>query len=253
MVDDGYLTDPKKRFSSRVENYIKYRPNYPQKIIEFLTEQNILSKKTIIADIGSGTGILSKIFLNNENIVYGVEPNNEMRNAAENILNKYSNFISIKGSAEETNLKESSIDLITVGQAFHWFNTELAKKEFKRILKSKGYLALIWNNRRKTGIGFSGEYEKFIINYGTDYKQIRKNEKKVENFFPYRKKVFYNYQDLNFDGLIGRLLSVSYLPLEGDKNYENMLKDLQILFKKHEKNGKIRIEYDTEIYYGRLN
>ena len=148
MANDEYLIDPKKRFSSRVENYIKYRPNYPSKIIDFFIDNKLLSKKSVVADIGSGTGILSELFLKNGNKVYGVEPNNEMRKAAEIFLQKYPNFISIDGSAEETRLQEESVDLITAGQAFHWFNTKEAKKEFKRILKSDGSVTLIWNNRR---------------------------------------------------------------------------------------------------------
>ncbi|MFX0166111.1 MAG: class I SAM-dependent methyltransferase [Candidatus Hodarchaeota archaeon] len=253
MVEDGYLIDPKKRFSSRVENYIKYRPDYPPIIIEFLIKNNILSNKSIIADIGSGTGILSKYFLNNGNKVYGIEPNNDMRNAAENLLKNYPDFISIDGSAEKTGLKNGSIDLITAGQAFHWFNVKQAKKEFKRILKPNGYVALIWNNRRKTGKGFSSHYEEFILKYGTDYKQVRKTEKNVDEFFQYKKSVFYNYQDLDFNGLKGRLLSVSYIPLEGGPNYEKMLDELKMIFEENMKNGRVRIEYDTEIYYGKLN
>ena len=253
MIDDGYLTDPKKRFSSRVENYIKYRPNYPLEIIDFLTKQKILSKKSIVADIGSGTGILSELFLKNGNKVFGVEPNSEMRRAAERGLADYPNFVSIHSSAENTSLLSNSIDLITVGQAFHWFDVEKTKREFKDILKSDGYVVLIWNNRRKTGIGFSSQYEKIITKYGTDYKQVRKNEKNVDYFFQYEKKLFYNYQDRDFDGLKGRLLSASYIPLEGGENYEKMLNDLELIFKEHEKNEKIRIEYDTEIYYGKLN
>ncbi|MFX1375810.1 MAG: class I SAM-dependent methyltransferase [Promethearchaeota archaeon] len=253
MVNNDYLVDPKIRFSSRVENYIKYRPNYPSEIIDFFIHNNLLSEKSVIADIGSGTGILSEIFLKNGNKVYGVEPNKEMRKAGERILQNYPNFISIDGSAEETKLQKDSVDVITAGQAFHWFNIKAAKREFKRILKSEGYVVLIWNNRRKTGLSFSSQYEKFITKYGTDYEQVRKNEENVDAFFHYKKVAFYNYQELDFDSLKGRLLSVSYLPLEGDPNYDNMIYDLQKSFKENEQNGKIKIEYDTEIYYGKLD
>lgn len=253
MVDNEYLTDPKKRFSSRVENYIKYRPRYPKEIINFLTDKKILSKQSIIADVGSGTGILSELFLKNGNKVYGVEPNTEMRRAAEKILEIYPDFISISSSAENTSLMSNSIDLITVGQAFHWFDVDKTKKEFRDILKSDGYLVLIWNNRRKTGKGFSNQYEQFITNYGTDYEQVRKNEKNVNKFFQYNKETFYNYQELDFEGLKGRLLSTSYIPLEVNPTYEKMINELLKLFKKYEQDGKIRIEYDTEIYYGKLD
>ncbi|MFX1531287.1 MAG: class I SAM-dependent methyltransferase [Promethearchaeota archaeon] len=253
MVDNGYLADPKKRFSSRVENYIKYRPSYPPKIIEFLTEKKILSKQSIIADIGSGTGILSELFLKNGNKVFGVEPNSEMRKAAEKMLKDYSNFVSIHSSAENTSLLNNSIDLIIVGQAFHWFNVEKTRKEFKNILKSDGYVVLIWNNRRKTGKGFSTQYENLVSKYGTDYKQVRKNEKNIDEFFQYEKEIFYNYQDLHFEDLKGRLLSASYIPLEGSPMYNKMINNLKTIFEENQDNGKVRIEYDTEIYYGKLN
>jgi len=252
MNEKGYKIDPKIRFSSRVENYIKYRPNYPSQIIQYLKEQKILTKDSIIADIGSGTGILSELFLKNNNIVYGVEPNINMKQAAEELLKNYPNFISYNGSAELTGLYSNSIDLIVAGQAFHWFKVDETKNEFKRILKPDGYVALIWNNRRKSGPYFSGEYENFLLKYGTDYTEVRKNEKNVEKFFTYKKNSFYNYQDLDYDGLKGRLLSVSYIPLKDHPNFLEMLGELKELFNKYQKRGIIRIEYDTEIYYGQL-
>jgi len=253
MNENGYKIDPKTRFSLRVENYIKFRPNYPSEIISYLKEQEILTNDSIIADIGSGTGILSELFLKNSNKVYGVEPNINMKQAAEILLKNYPNFISNNGSAESTGLDSKSIDLIVAGQAFHWFKVDETKNEFKRILKPDGYVALIWNNRRKSGPYFSSEYEKFILKYGTDYKEVRKNEKNVDKFFTYKKTSFYNYQDLDYDGLKGRLLSVSYIPLEDNPCFSEMLAELKQLFNKYKKQGIIRIEYDTEIYYGQLS
>ena len=253
MNGKGYLSDPKKRFSSRVENYIKYRPSYPLKIIKFMIDKKILSKQSIVADVGSGTGILSRLILDNGNTVYGVEPNTEMRRAAEKILEIYPDFMSISSSAENTSLLSNSIDLITVGQAFHWFDIDKTKKEFSDILKSDGYLVLIWNNRRKTGKGFSSQYEQFVSRYGTDYKQVRKREQNVDVFFKYKKKVFHNYQVLDFEGLKGRLLSASYIPLKNNSVFEKMIGDLLKLFEANEQNGKIRIDYNTEIYYGKLD
>jgi len=253
MNELGYKSDPKKRFSSRVENYIKYRPSYPQKIIKFLTEKKILKKNIVIADIGSGTGILSELFLKNGNKVYGVEPNPDMRKAAEKLLEKYSDFISIDGSAEKSGLKEKSVDLIVAGQAFHWFDVEKARMEFKRILRQIRYVVLIWNNRRKSGDNFSSDYEKFILKYGTDYKEVRKKEKNVDKFFKNEKKVYYNYQDLDYDGLKGRLLSVSYIPLKDNPYFTKMLEELEDIFSRYQKNGTVKLEYDTEVYYGQLN
>ncbi|MFW9895240.1 MAG: class I SAM-dependent methyltransferase [Candidatus Thorarchaeota archaeon] len=253
MVNNRYLVDPKKRFSSRVENYIKYRPHYPPVILDFMRDIKILTNNSIIADIGSGTGILSKILLKNGNKVYGIEPNDEMRKGAERYLKDYENFVSIEGSAENIPLPNFSIDLITAAQSFHWFNEVDAKHEFKRILKPDGFIAIIWNNRKKTGRGFSSQYEEFILKYSTDYKEVRKNEKKIDNFFDYKKKVFYNYQDLDYKGLKGRLLSVSYIPIEEGPKYDKMLWELQSIYNEYEIDGRVRLEYDTEIYYGQLN
>lgn len=252
MPDTRYKIDPKTRFSSRVENYVKYRPDYPLEIISFLKEKDILKENYIVADIGSGTGKLTEIFLMNGNLVYGVEPNDNMRGAAERLLKKYSNFRSIKGSAEETNLNSNTIDLITAGQAFHWFKIKETIQEFKRILKRNGYVVLIWNNRKKSGYNFSDDYEKFILKYGTDYKDVRKNERNVDDFFIYEKIEFPNFQDLDFEGLKGRLLSVSYIPQEGIR-FKPMMVELKQLFDQHQKKGIVRIEYDTEIYYGQLH
>jgi ubiquinone/menaquinone biosynthesis C-methylase UbiE len=136
------------RFSDRVENYIKYRPHYPPEVIDYLQSQNVLADSSVIADIGSGTGISTEMFLNNGNTVYGVEPNKEMREAAERLLKDYKNFVSVNGTAEETTLKNKSIDIVTAGQAFHWFDIPKSKAEFKRILKDTGYVVLMWNNKQ---------------------------------------------------------------------------------------------------------
>ncbi len=252
MVEKKLLEDSKKRFSSRVENYIKYRPKYPLEIIDFLEKKAILAKSTVIADIGSGTGILTKIFLDHGNQVYGVEPNKDMREAAERILHNYSNFSSFEGSAESTGLDDKSIDIIIAGQAFHWFDVEKAKKEFKRILKPNGYVILIWNDRIKSQSNFNNEYENFILKYGTDYKEVRKNEGNVKRFFWYHKESFYNYQEMDFPSFKGRLLSASYIPLSNNPIFPKMISELEELFKKHQKDGNVRIEYDTEVYYGKL-
>ncbi len=131
------------RFSNRVDNYVKYRPHYPAAVIDYLKKEKVLKDNYVIADIGSGTGISSELFLKNGNTVYGIEPNKEMREGGEKYLSGFKNFISINGTAEDTTLKENSIDVITAGQAFHWFDMVKAKKEFKRILKTNGYVVLI--------------------------------------------------------------------------------------------------------------
>ncbi len=252
MSNRKYVIEPKKRFSSRVENYIKYRPSYPLEIIEFLKGKKILAEDSVIADIGSGTGILTRLFLDNGNQAYGIEPNKDMRKAAEKFLQKYTNFTSLDGSAESTGLEENCIDLITAGQAFHWFDVKKSKREFKRILKPNGNIALIWNNRGKAGGGFNSSYENFILKYGVDYREVRKNERNVDLFFNFQKEIFYNFQELDFTSFKGRVLSSSYIPLANNPIFPKMILELEDLFNKNQRNGFIRIEYDTEIYLGNV-
>ncbi len=141
------MKDTTKRFSNRVENYIKYRPSYPQKLIDYLIEIVGINKNSTVADIGSGTGIFTKLLVDKVKTIYAVEPNNEMRSAAIKAFGNFSNCFSVNATAENTTLENNSIDFITSAQAFHWFNIPKSKLEFKRILKRDGKLILIWNNR----------------------------------------------------------------------------------------------------------
>jgi SAM-dependent methyltransferase len=255
MEQKKFKLDPKKRFSSRVEDYIKYRPSYPQEIIEFLREKRILLENSIIADVGSGTGILSELFLKIGNKIFGIEPNEDMRNACEYQLKEYPNLECIDGSAESTGLVDDSVDLITAGQSFHWFDLKATKKEFSRILKPNGYVILIWNRRKKVEQGFLKEYEELLWKYGIDYKIIESEKLNFNEFFGkngYEKVMFYNYQDLDYEGLEGRLLSTSYIPKDDHPNFKEMIENLKMIFNKYQKDGIVRIDYDTEVFYGKL-
>lgn len=259
MTKNEVQLDSKKRFSDRVDDYVKYRPSYPPKIIEFLTKEQILNKNSILADVGSGTGFLTKIFLENGNKVYGVEPNQEMREAGESYLQQYDNFQSINGSSEQTTLPDHSIDLILAGQAYHWFNRTETAKEFKRILKDlkKENIILIWNNRTET-TDFNKSYEQLIQKYSN--KTIHVDQKKDEKikagiFFDkkFNKEVFYNEQILSLEELRGRILSSSYMIKKTDKSITIFDKDLEKLFQKYEQNGKVILTYDTELFYGNIS
>src|SRR5215813_11661600 len=165
--------EPTERFSTRVDNYVRYRPGYPAEIIDLLTASCGLTPQSLIADIGSGTGKSAEIFLANGNVVFGIEPNEGMRTAAETILGKNPNFRSVNATAEATTLPESSVDLITAGQAFHWFDLEKTKPEWVRILKPGGWAVVIWNERRLDTTPFLRDYEALLLKYGTDYQNIR--------------------------------------------------------------------------------
>lgn len=244
-----------QRFSDRVENYIKYRPSYPGECINYLYALGI-SKGTSVADIGSGTGILSELIIKNVNKLYGVEPNKEMREAAEVKLKKYNNFISTNGSAEETNLLENSLDFITCAQAFHWFDIETSLKEFRRILKQNGKLILLWNNRINNTDFLKG-YEEALLNYAVDYKEVNHQnltDEILEKCFvsDYKKTIFPNSQTFDFTGLMGRLFSSSYTPQTGHPNYEKLIEQMKNLFEKYNENGFVKFNYNTEVFSGRI-
>jgi len=246
-----------ERFSSRVENYIKYRPGYPTEIIGFLQEACGLTPQSVVADIGSGTGKLTEILLKNGNTVFGVEPNAGMRAAAERLLSNYEMFKSIDGTAEDTSLRETSIDLITAGQAFHWFDPVLARTEALRILKPGGWVALIWNDRKLQSTPFLEDYEALLLRYGTDYQQVRhdKAEHLITQFFDPGKvqiKVFPNKQIFDFDGLQGRVLSSSYTPEPDHPDFQPMIQGLKSIFEKHQSSGEVVFDYDTQVFYGQL-
>lgn len=244
--------DNTKRFSDRVNDYIKYRPNYPIELISILKESIELSKDKIVADIGSGTGISSQLFLENHNVVYGVEPNKEMREAQELILNKYNNFRSINGTAEATTLPTNEIDIIFVGQAFHWFDKNKSKIEFNRILKDTGNIVLVWNSRN-INTDFQKEYEYILVNNIEEYKNI--NHRNIDNkeitsfLYPKQMRTYNinNEQQFDLEGLKGRLKSSSYCPKEG-KEYEKLMREIENLFIKYEENNQVNFTYKTEIY-----
>jgi len=247
------MSNPTTRFTDRVKNYIKHRPSYPAEVIGYLKSEGNLRSDSVIADIGSGTGISAELFLKNGNVVYGIEPNDAMREAAEKLLSAYSNFRSINASAEDTTLPNNSIDLIICAQAFHWFDIPKVKIEFKRILKPSGRVCLIWNERILDGNPFLVEYEKLLIKYGTDYKNVRHeniDEEKLNEFFEnrYIKKTFPNKQVFDLAGVTGRLLSSSYTPGYDSPLYEPMLAELNEIFEKNQVNGFIEFLYFTNVY-----
>jgi SAM-dependent methyltransferase len=247
-----------ERFSSRVENYARYRPGYPAGIYHLLRYDCGLTEESIIADIGSGTGKLSELFLTEGNHVIGIEPNAPMRAVAESIFARSKNFQSINGTAESTTLDDASVDFIIAGQAFHWFDPPKAKEEFKRILRPNGWVVVIWNERLIDTTPFLRAYEQLLLTYGTDYNDVRHEnaEPRVREFFaPLTAKLaqFPNYQEFDFQALRGRLCSSSYTPEPASPRYEPMLAELEAIFNRYQEAGLVRFEYDTRVFYERLN
>ena len=244
-----------RRFTGRALFYSTSRPGYPSRILEILRTQIGFDQTYMVADIGSGTGLLSELFLSNGNPVIGVEPNDDMRIFAEKSLRRFPKFLSLRGTAEHTSLETTTIDLVTVGQALHWFDCEAMSKEFARILKPNGHICIVYNDRNNKD-SFMKEYDQIVSKYARD----RANVPTIDNvylsrFFKsrrYSKFSMSNEQLLDFEGLLGRMTSASYMPSPSDKKqFATMKEAIARLFRTYERMGKVRMRYDTTVFLGK--
>jgi SAM-dependent methyltransferase len=243
------------RFSDRVENYARYRPGYPPEALQVLKDECGLTANHTIADIASGTGIWTRLLLENGNRVFGVEPNAEMRQAGERLLGDFAKFTSVAGTAETTTLDDASVDFVTAAQAAHWFDPKNTRREFARILKPGGWLVLLWNERVTDETAFLRDYEELLLIYGTDYAEVRheRTTDAVNEFFdpaPFHERVFAMYQEFDYAGLEGRLLSSSYAPGPEHPKHAPMLAELRRVFDRHAVVGRVAFDYKTRVYFG---
>jgi len=254
---DVVAINPTGRFSSRVDDYIRYRPSYPDAILPLLARECGLRPEARIADIGSGTGLLSQLFLRYGCEVCGVEPNAEMRSAGDRLLAAEGRFSSVDGRAESTGLPDASVDFVTAGQAFHWFDPAAAGSEFRRILRPPGWVILAWNERLVEG-RFLEEFEALLQRYSTDYSQVdhrRMDAAVMDAFFgPGRWKLatLPNEQLFDFDGVMGRLDSSSYAPARGTEAHHQITEALRVLFAECQRDGIVAFRYETKVHFGRL-
>lgn len=249
------MLPPTTRFSNRVSDYVRYRPGYPKQLLTALERMVGLTCDWRVADVGSGTGKLSELFLAYGCHVTGVEPNAEMRDAAEQLLGRNPDFRSVDGTAEATGLGEGLYDLVTAGQAFHWFEPEATRVEFRRILSERGWVALIWNDRRVGGTPFLDAYEA-LLKSTEEYAQVgHKGEgpKKIETFFQKEPLTFSipTSQEFGWSGLLGRALSSSYVPVEGQPGHKAFVEKLREIFDATQTDGKVALLYDTQMFVGR--
>jgi SAM-dependent methyltransferase len=256
MTTDG-PRDPTGRFTDRVDDYARSRPGYPPQVLDAIRGDLELRPEHVVADIGSGTGLLSRLFVENGNMVSGVEPNAAMAAVAEAALGSTGRFRSVPGRAEATTLPAGSVDIVTAGQAFHWFAPVETRAEFLRILRPRGGVALVWNLRRLDATPFLRDYEDFVRRWSTDYAQVAERyaePSSLRTLFgaPWREHRFDNRQDFDLAGLRDRLLSSSYTPKPGDPRREEMLAALPGLFAAHAREGTVAFEYDTRVFTGRV-
>jgi SAM-dependent methyltransferase len=245
-----------ERFGNRVENYRRYRPAYPLAVIELIRETSQLQPGANVADIGSGTGIFTRLLLEAGWNVHAVEPNAPMRQAAEADLTGFSGFHSVDAKAEATALPDASLSAITSAQAFHWFDRDVVQAEFRRILRPGSFAYLIWNERQ-AGSGFDQAYHAILASLGLEFEGVRDRalNKNLSTFFlsgTYRETFFPNPQSMTWEVLHGRFLSSSYVPTEEDPRHLPLLADLRRVFDEHKEQERVVFAQNTHVYFGRI-
>jgi ubiquinone/menaquinone biosynthesis C-methylase UbiE len=250
--------NPTERFSTRVTDYVRYRPTYLPAVFEALARDAGWRPNHTVADIGAGTGIFTQLLLERGNTVYAVEPNDSMRAAAEKLLGSDPRFHPTPGTAEATTLPGASVDGITAAQAFHWFDRNKARAEFLRILRPGGWLALVWNERIIDATPFQRAYEEVLIELSIDYAAVKERDlcdADVSAFFAPaigHKSEFENSQSFDFEGALGRLMSSSYAPQPGHPKHEPIVAAMRRIFDANQRDGLVRFDYRTVVYAGCL-
>lgn len=246
------------RFSNRVEGYRRFRPGYPETVVAHLEGRLGRTGGLEVADIGSGTGIFSRLLLERGHRVFAVEPNAEMRGAAEAALSASPGFVSIAGGGEATTLAGGSVDLVTAAQAFHWLDRARARAEFRRILRPPRLVALLWNDRRTDDSEFAAAYEALLQQFGTDYNEVNHRNLGAEVFDDFfgpgrwKEEIFGNEQRLDLEGLRGRVASSSYVPAPGQPGHAEMFSALDRIFEATSENGFVTMRYDCRVFAGEL-
>ena len=243
------------KFDEKGKVYAKARPDYPKALFEFLICGRILDKEKAVADIGSGTGIFTTQLSHFAKTVFAVEPNEDMRSKAEDNFRLYPNVRSVNAAAESTSLPDASVDLITVAQAFHWFDRKAFKNECKRILKPNGKILLIWNDRDINSNVIKDNFavnKIFCPNFKGSSNGIDFSKDAFKDFFDgeYEMTEFDNCLVYDRDAFIARSLSSSYSPKKNDPAYDEYVKALESVFEKHQTNGTLKYPYITRCYIG---
>ncbi|MBS1701795.1 MAG: class I SAM-dependent methyltransferase [Armatimonadetes bacterium] len=253
------MLPPTQRFSDRVADYVRYRPSYPADLVRRIMEIGGLNEGSVVADVGCGTGIFAQLLLDTGVKVFGVEPNAPMMEAAVNQLGGYPKFAMLNGTAERTGLTADSVDAITAAQAFHWFDQEPTRAEFRRILKPRGWVFLLWNERDDKGSEFSRLYEQALLDCAPEYAKVGHRNTPDDDVLAWFQNPaatlerFDNSQFLDLDSFLGRAYSSSYVPAAGTAEREAITARLTDVFERCQSDGLIELKYETKLYYGQLD
>ena len=249
------MNNPDK-FTNKVNDYVKFRPSYPKEFIDYLHITLGMSGESVVADVGAGTGILTKLISPISGTVFAVEPNKNMRTACIEYCEGLGNITCVDGSAENTKLKDNCLDFITVAQAFHWFDADKTKMEFKRILKPTGKVILVWNSRVPEN-EMHMENDEICRRLCPEFKGFSGSSKAEDeryiSFFENsecERTIFKNDRVLTLDQFIGGSLSASYSPNVDDLQYDDFVGSLKNLFHKYSVNGKLLVPNNTRSYAG---
>ncbi|KEZ50894.1 class I SAM-dependent methyltransferase [Metabacillus indicus] len=237
-------------FDNKTREYAIGRPSYPTDILSVMKELDINNQSTI-ADIGAGTGILTHMLGSLECDILAIEPNEHMLEECKVYCKDVTNIKMIKAPAEETSLMEHSVDVITIAQAFHWFDKKRCKKEFRRILKENGSVVILWNDMQITS-QLAMEYAALLNNYKVKTTAAISNfdpDEEKRNFLEqeYTKVYYDNWHTVTEESFIGGALSLSYTPSKLDLKYNDFVAELGQLFSKYQHNGSVTFHYKTEV------
>jgi SAM-dependent methyltransferase len=225
---------------------------YPREVLAVLREHCGLRAEQVVADVGAGTGMLAELFLDAGNRVVAIEPNAEMRMACARLGERYAGLRVVDAAAEETGLGDASIDLVSVGRAFHWFDREKALAEFARILRPGGWVVLVANRRARDGSAAAVEYEQILMEHGTDYAEVRGGYRSFVGLRPYGDAGSFEVQlpgeqRLSLEEFLGQTQSLSIAPMPGDAKYEGMQKSLRDYFAKWSEDEALLLQTVCEV------
>jgi SAM-dependent methyltransferase len=256
--------DPTTRFSGRVDDYVKTRPSYPRGVLDVLRDGCGLSAASTASDLGSGTGLFTRLLLESGATVHAVEPNDEMRAAAQATLGDTPGFRSVAGRAEATSLGPGSVEIVTAAQAFHWFDVEATHREMRRILRTPATgqdagssVALVWNDRDLEATPFLREYEELLIRRCPRYRELQGKADSNGKFDAllgrgrWTRRTVANEQQLDREGLVSRLLSSSYAPRPGEPTHDETMAELRSIFDRRAESRLVTMLYTTVVILGR--